>query len=121
MMPDVLSNFQMLSRHRQRPLAKVVLGVQAIALGLVAQLLMFGLEMTIELSQFPFPASILAMVLLFLFLLVLGWVWHGFGGIYINHLQQPVSSVLMFSHPLPGPVGYMSRIILTNNGRRRTS
>ncbi|KAB5517504.1 hypothetical protein GE09DRAFT_1230855 [Coniochaeta sp. 2T2.1] len=83
----------MLSRHGQQPLAKVVLGVKAIALGLVAQLLMFGLEMAIELSQFPFPASILAMVLLFLFLLVLGWLWPGFGDFYINHLQQPANLV----------------------------
>lgn len=72
-------------------MSRIVLGLEAIALGLLAQLLMFGLEMAIELSSFPFPSSISAMFLLFVFLLALGCCWHGFEEFYVHHLRQPVS------------------------------
>ena len=91
-LPGVIANINMFSRHHRGPIARVVLGLKAIALGLLAQLLMFGLEMAIELSSFPFPSSILAMFVLFVFLLALGCCWRGFEGFYTNHLRQPVSS-----------------------------
>ncbi|KAB5523126.1 hypothetical protein GE09DRAFT_977105 [Coniochaeta sp. 2T2.1] len=53
------------------------------------------------------------MVLLFLFLLVLGWLWHGFGDFYIDHLQQPVSLSQLLPSWLGG--GILSRIVLTEN------
>ena len=61
------------------------------ALGLLAQLLMVGLELALEQSAFPFPSSILAMFLLFMFVLALGSIWGGFEDFYVNHLRQPVS------------------------------
>lgn len=81
----------MSSEEHQGPAARVVDGLKAIAMGLLAQLLMFGLEMAMELTDFPFPSSILAMFVLFLFLLGLGCFWDGFEDFYNGHLRRPVS------------------------------
>lgn len=86
-----IASIRMLCTQHCCPAPSIVLGLKAITLGLLAQLLMFGLEMAIELSSFPFPSSILAMFLLFVFLLALGCCWDGFEHCYIRHLRQPVS------------------------------
>lgn len=90
-MTGILANIGVLLKPRQSQIVRMVIGVKAIALGLLAQLLMFGLEMAVELSSFPFPSSILAMFLLFVFLLALGCCWDGLQDFYIKHLRQPVS------------------------------
>lgn len=89
----MLTSLVMFSRNHQDAVAKVVDGIKAIAMGLIAQLLMFGLEMAMELSDFPFPSSILAMFVLFLFLLLLGCCCGGFEDFYDRHLRQPVSFI----------------------------
>jgi hypothetical protein len=75
----------------QGPVALVGNGLKAIAMGMLAQLIMFGLEMAMELTDFPFPSSILAMFLAFFLLLALGRLWNGFQDFYDSHLRQPVS------------------------------
>jgi hypothetical protein len=87
---SLVADMEMLTKHRQGSMARIVLGLKAIALGLLAQLLMFGLEMAIELSAFPFPSSILAMLLISVFLLALGCFWDGLEEFYVHHLRQPV-------------------------------
>lgn len=79
----------MTSKHRLS--ARLVVGLEAIALGLLAQLLMVCLEIAIELGPFPFPSSIMAMFLLFVSLLVLGWFWDGLEDFYMVYLREPVS------------------------------
>jgi hypothetical protein len=79
------------SIRRPDPVGRIVLGLKAIALGLFAHVLMFGIELVMELSSFHFPSSILTMFLLFVFLLALGCCWEGLEGFYIIHLRQPVS------------------------------
>jgi len=110
-LPGVVANIRMLSKHHQGSIARIALGLKAIALGLLAQLLMFGLEMAIELSSFPFPASILAMFVLFICLLALGCCWKGFEGFYTHHLRQPVS--LTRTRPLISRPPYYLGALLT--------
>lgn len=86
-----IADISTLCKHHHVTMASIVLGLKAIALGLLAQLLMFGLEVAIEPSSFPFPSSILAMFLLFVFLLALGGCCNKFEDFYIRHLRQPVS------------------------------
>jgi hypothetical protein len=98
----------------QGAVALIVNGLKAIAMGLVAQLVMFGLEMAMELTDFPFPSSILAMLLVFLVLLAVGSVWDRFEHFYDNHLREPVSSL-----DIKGSVTKtLSRLMLTETSRR---
>ncbi|KAH8902488.1 hypothetical protein BR93DRAFT_886957 [Coniochaeta sp. PMI_546] len=91
--PSVFAIVEVRLQHHRGRLVRIVLGLKAIALGLVAQLLMFGLEMATELSPFPFPSSILAMFLLFVLLLLLGCCWDGLEDFYAKHLRQPTNLV----------------------------
>lgn len=111
----VLADIKMFLEQPQSPVAKIVLGVKAISLGLVAQLLMVSLELAIELSPFPFPASMLAMCLLFTFLCMLGYVWGGFENFYISHLRQPVS--LSNTQP-PVSTTYLLSRIMTDSANK---
>lgn len=95
-------------------MAIVVNGLKASAMGLFAQLLMFGLEMAMELTAFPFPCSILAMILVFLVLLAVGGVWKNFNHFYDNHLRKPVR---LFKSRAWSQRHCLARLMLTETSR----
>ena len=68
-------------------------GVIAVLWVLLSQFLMMGLEEAMHTSPFPFPASILAMMLVFTVLLVVGYAWDGLPEFYDTYLRGPVSEL----------------------------
>jgi hypothetical protein len=49
-----------------------------------------GLEMAMIDSAFPLPPSILAMLLIFVVLVITGWIWKGLDQFYARYIRAPV-------------------------------
>ena len=82
-----LEVFQKLSESRQKQLYD---GLLAIVLYFLAQLLIWGVDNVISLTQKDFPSPIVAMLLVWLVMVVLGWCWRDLNGFFLRYLKGPV-------------------------------
>jgi hypothetical protein len=69
-------------------------GTLAVVMYFVAQLLIWGVDAVITLAGKTFPGPIVAMILVWLVMLVIGWCWDGLADTYAKFLKGPVWSCL---------------------------
>jgi hypothetical protein len=67
------------------------MGLVALLMFFVAQILMMGLEQALSKASLRFPAAIVAMFVVFLIFLQTGYAWLGMVRFYQKHLRGPVS------------------------------
>jgi hypothetical protein len=67
-------------------------GLLALLMFFLAQFLMLGLEQALSKASLRFPAAIIAMFVIFLVCLQIGYCWTGMVRLYVDHLRGPVSN-----------------------------
>lgn len=83
---------QIISAERRRLFLN---GTLAVVLYFLAQFLICGLDIVITSVRKDFPAPIVAMILVFVLMLLLGLVWPGEDGFYERWLKEPVSTLFI--------------------------
>lgn len=99
--PTDLESLTTHSRHPQTTiplpldlLRRLCDGVSFIAISLVAQLLIAGIQLGLDAENIDFPASILAMAVVFVIFSVIGAIIPGVENWYWRWLKRPVSPVV---------------------------
>jgi hypothetical protein len=65
-------------------------GLLAILLYFFAQLLIWGTDSVISMTRRSFPGPIVAMLLVWGLMLIIGWCWSGLDGLFLRWLKGPV-------------------------------